>query len=447
MLAKSDIESALDVAQARQVALIESLDDARLAVPYHPGINPPVWEGGHAAFFYEVFLLRPWKKIAPMMPGLDQVWDSFDIDHEDRWVPGVVPSRAATLDYMRRVHESVLGCLAERELTPQDAYLYRYAIFHQLMHVESMIWARQTLGYPPPPFARIPTAAPAGEPGPAEDAAIPGGRYLIGMPARSPDFAGADFAFDNEKPGFEIDLPGFRIARTPVSNRQFLDFVEDGGYRTDAWWSWGGRKWLRARAAADQDPTRPVQSGPPDCPIYWRRQDGAWLTRHFNRWIPLPPDRPVMHVNYWEAEAWCNWAGRRLPTEFEWEAAALGRTAGADRGVFPWGASMNPEYADMDAGALGQCPVTAFAQGDGAFGCRQMIGTAWEWTSSQFLPYDGFAVDMYPYMSTLQFGYHKVAKGGSCATASSLIRGTYRQAYLPQRRDVFVGFRTCAGEG
>ena len=149
MLAKSDIESALNAAQARQVALIESLDDARLAVPYHPGINPPLWEGGHAAFFYEVFLLRPWKKIAPMMPGLDQVWDSFDIDHEDRWVPGVVPSRAATLDYMRRVHESVLGCLAERELTPQDAYLYRYAIFHQLMHVESMIWARQTLGYQP----------------------------------------------------------------------------------------------------------------------------------------------------------------------------------------------------------------------------------------------------------------------------------------------------------
>jgi iron(II)-dependent oxidoreductase len=267
------------------------------------------------------------------------------------------------------------------------------------------------------------------------------------MPARSPEFAGADFAFDNEKPGFEVNLPEFRMSKTLVSSREFLEFVEDGGYRTDEWWTWGGRKWLRAHAAADCDITRPALPTLPEWPIYWRKDAGGWWLRHFDRWIPLPLDQPVLHVSYWEAEAYCNWAGRRLPTEFEWEAAALGRTEAASRCLFPWGADTKSEYADMDAGALGLNPVSAFPRGDSPFGCRQMIGTAWEWTSSQFLPYDGFAMDMYPYMSTLQFGTHKTTKGGSCATSSSLIRGTYRQAYLPQRRDVFVGLRTCAREG
>jgi iron(II)-dependent oxidoreductase len=448
MQSKTEIESGLDAAHRRILALIESLDEARLRLPYHAGINPPVWEGGHAAFFYEVFLLRHWHRQPPLMPGMDNVWDSFDIEHAERWVPGVVPPKGETLDYMRRVHEAVREGIARRALTPEDIYRCRYAICHQYMHVESMIWARQTLGYPPPPFAAPPSPAADALPQPApRDATIPAGRYRIGMPAGSPEFAARDFAFDNEKPGFDIELPEFRISKTLVSNREFIEFVEDGGYADEAHWSWGGRHWLRRHAAADRDITRPGEADPPRCPIYWRRDAGGWRQRHFDRWQPLALDQPVMHVSYWEAEAWCHWAGRRLPTEYEWEVAALARSApgsAESRRLLPWGEAMDARRADLDAGALGQVATTALPESDSPFGCRQMIGTAWEWTSSQFLPYDGFAVDVYPYMSTLQFGYHKTVKGGSCATSSALIRGTYRQAYLPQRRDVFVGFRTCA---
>ena len=168
------------------------------------------------------------------------------------------------------------------------------------------------------------------------------------------------------------------------------------------------------------------------------------MERQFDQWKPLVSEFPVMHISYWEAEAFCRWAGRRLPTEHEWEVAALGNINGQKTRKFPWGDTMDASKVDMDGLHMANIPVTAYPEGDSPFGCRQMLGTAWEWTSSQYLPYDGFAVDMYPFMSTLQFGYHKTTKGGSCATSSILIRGSYRQAYLPNRTDAYVGFRTCA---
>jgi len=152
----------------------------------------------------------------------------------------------------------------------------------------------------------------------------------------------------------------------------------------------------------------------------------------------------VKHVSYWEAQAYCKFAGRRLPSEFEWEVAALGNREQEEFNKFPWGNTMETHRVDMDSKHLARLPVAALPEGDSPFGCRQMIGTVWEWTDSLFFPYDGFKVDMYPFMSTLQFGDHKVVRGGSCATSSILIRGTYRQAYTPDRNDVFVGFRTCA---
>jgi len=248
----------------------------------------------------------------------------------------------------------------------------------------------------------------------------------MGMPHESGGDDPDQFSFDNERPGFRIEVEPFRIARCLVSNAEFLEFVEDGGYANDKVWSYRGCDWLEESGARH-----------PDC---WREQDGTWHLRHFDRWIDLPLSAPVMHVNAWEADAYCNWAGRRLPTEHEWEAAARG----AEGRLFPWGQAMDAARVDMDGTALGLLPVDALAAGASESGCLQLVGTCWEWTSSQFLPYDGFKVDMYPFMSTLQFGDHVTTKGGSCATSSLLIRNSYRQAYLPQRRDAFVGFRTCA---
>jgi len=418
----------LDRTDRRMIALIEDLDDEQLSVPCQPGINPPVWEMGHAAFFYEYFLLRDLYGVDPVMPGYDAVWDSFDIPHRERWSPGVVPGKEETFRYYRRVIDETRDRLASgNSLTDRERYLGQYVIAHQCMHLESLTWCRQTLGHPAPSFA-LPDGpgAPGPERGESGDVEIPGGAYWIGVPRLEPDRMAEDFSFDNERPGFEREIPGFRISRTPVSAGEFLAFVEDGGYRNADHWSFGGRYWLR------------------DCgreaPAYWEKRDGEWTVRRFDRVTPLDPETPVLHLSFWEAEAYCHWAGRRLPTEFEWEAAARGPEARK----YPWGDELDRGRADLDARQLGTAPVTAFPGGASPFGCLQMVGSAWEWTTSQYLPYDGFCVDMYAYMSTLQFGDHKTTRGGSGATSASLVRSTYRQAYHPDRSDVFTGFRTCA---
>lgn len=402
--------------------LVGSLGEDQLAVPYEPGINPPIWELGHAAFFFEYFLLRELYGGAPRMPGYDEIWDSFEIPHRERWRDGVVPGKGETFDYYTRVmRESRERVFDGDEPTPEEAYFTQYCVAHLCMHIESLIWCRQTLGYSAPSFAG--TWEGAVEPV-SGDAPVPGGEYEIGLPTGD----GAEhFCFDNEKPGFWKRLAPFAIAKTLVSCGEFLEFVEDGGYQKPDCWSFGGRHWLRESGASH--------------PVYWERRDDGWFCRRFDRWEPLRPDAPVLHVSFREAEAFCQWAGRRLPSEFEWEVAARGPEAHR----FPGGDGIDDLSAhDLDLRFSGTAPVSALAGGDSAFGCRQMVGTCWEWTTSQYLPYDGFSVDRYAYMSTLQFGDHKTTRGGGCATSSSLIRNTYRQAYWPTRRDVFAGFRTCA---
>jgi len=443
---RSSLIQELKNTQQKIVGLINTLSDDELSIPYHPGVNPPLWEIGHAAFFFEVFILKALDKEESFDPSMDDIWDSFNIDHKDRWKPGMIPPKEKTLHYVDEIHQRILSRIENNEFSQDDLYLYKYAIFHQNMHIESLIWARQIMAYKKMKFPHIDSKKipidSNGDKTSLGDAEIPAGRYWIGMPTESKHFASDDFAFDNEKSGFEIELDSFQISKTLVSNQEFLAFIEDGGYEHEAHWSWGGKKWLRTEHDHGIPPEK--QLNLPKHPIYWKQENGEWLERHFNEWKPLVPDYPVTHVSFFEVEAFCNWAGRRLPTEYEWEAAALANQNKDELRKFPWGDAMDASKVDMDGVHLAHVPVTAYPAGDSVFGCRQMLGTVWEWTSSQYLPYAGFTVDMYVFMSTLQFGYHKTVKGGSCATSSVLIRGSYRQAYLPERTDAFVGFRTCA---
>ncbi|MDR9425502.1 MAG: selenoneine synthase SenA [Marinobacter sp.] len=441
---KAQLLDELELARSRTSELIRSLPEDKLDVSYHPGVNPPLWEMGHAAFFYEVFVFNLLDGTPSYDPSMDDLWDSFHIEHTDRWRRDMFPGREETLEYFNTIYDRVAARIHSRELTDQALYLYRYGIFHQNMHIESLIWCRQTVGYPAPPDFKGDRPAP-GEPV-SGDVEIPAGRWLIGMPGESGAYATDDFAFDNEKPRFEVELEPFEISRTPVSNREFQAFADDGGYRRPELWSFGGRKWLETEidVALVYGSSEPLMRAPKH-PLYWRWHEGQWQERLFDQWQPLNPDSPVTHVTYWEAEAWCQWAGRRLPTEVEWEVAALANRPGEEFRRYPWGnKAPDAALADMDGRSMAQNPVWDYPAGESPFGCRQMVGSVWEWASNQFLPYDGFKVDMYPFMSTLQFGDHKVTKGGSCATSSNLIRGTYRQAYLPLRNDVYTGFRTCA---
>jgi len=293
---------------------------------------------------------------------------------------------------------------------------------HEDMHGEAFAYTRQTLGYPPPAGWLPARASPISESGNG-DVQIEGGTYRLGA------FPPGKFVFDNEKWAHAVQLRPFAIARCAVTNGQFADFVNDGGYRRREWWSDEGWEW-RQREAAGQ-------------PVYWIPQEnGKWLHRFYDRILPLPASHPVIHVNWYEAEAFCRWAGRRLPTEAEWELAS----SGLNKSAYPWGGDPPaPQQAHLDACSLGCVPVSDRAAGDSALGARQMIGNVWEWTATDFLPYPGFVIDPYKEYSQPWFGRErKVLRGGCWVTRSRLIRNTWRNYFPKDRRDIFAGFRTCA---
>ena len=444
-------------ARARTLALVSDLSDEQMIGPYLKTVNPPLWEIGHVAWSQEFWVLRHLRKRRPLLEGGDSLYNSTDVAHDTRWSLRL-PSRKKTLSYMEEVLIRVIEPLGCRDLTKEELYFYLLVSFHEDMHDEAITYTRQTLGYPPPSlkWAEGPKGSTSIGGGPLPgDVEIAGQTFVLGA---TPDLP---FVFDNEKWAHPVDVKAFQIARAPVTNGEFVAFVEDGGYlRREFWsaegWSWletGGtprlehsfsRFWSKQQAGSSGISS---QSGGISHPVYWQREPGGrWLQRLFDAYVPLGAHFPVIHVNWYEAEAYCNWAGRRLPTEAEWELAASGEpdTAGIKR-LFPWDDEPpSPERANLDSRAIGLLEVGALPAGDSAFGCRQMIGNVWEWTASDFQPYPGFVADPYKEYSVPWFGTHKVLRGGCWATRSRLIRNSWRNFYTPDRRDVWAGFRTCA---
>lgn len=428
-----DLAHLLLDSRTRTLALIEDLSDEQLLGPQLPIVNPLLWEIGHLAWFQEKWTLRYLRGEQPLWDAADDLYDSARIPHDTRWsLP--LPSRADTLAYMRRVLERALERLGGHARTADEAYFYQLAAFHEDMHGEAFVYTRQTLAYGPPPSrgscGERELSCAAGALG-AADVGVPGGKFSLGA---TPDLP---FVFDNEKWAHEVFVPPFSISFTQVSNAEFAAFVEDGGYRRPEFWSAAGWQWRQ-----------PVHA---HHPVYWLAvSDRTWHWRRYNEVIALPMKRPIIHVNWYEAEAYCRWAGRRLPTEAEWEKAAAEPSAGTlgpapAKRLYPWGDSPpEPHRAHLDAASDGCIAVDALPGGDSAFGCRQMIGNTWEWTASDFEPYPGFVADPYKEYSQPWFGgTHKVLRGGAFATRSRLVRNTFRNFYTPDRRDVLAGFRTC----
>ena len=404
----------------RTLNLIVDLTPEQWLGPKLSIVNPPLWELGHLAWFQEFWCVRQQQGNAvrpSIIPNADSLYNSATVPHASRWdLP--LPTPAQTLVYLNQVLEKI----SARKLEATDDYFLQLAIFHEDMHAEAFTYTRQTLGYSSPKTRDIVLSSPTSCNG---DATLPGGKYTCGA------IKSNDFVFDNEKWAHEVELAPFAIARTPVTNEEFIGFVEDNGYsRPDLWspqaWAWR----LEDNASA---------------PAYWLKNGVNWQHRVFNRIVPLVFDAPVMHVNWFEADAYCRWAKRRLPTEAEWEAAAaLDQQTGAKR-RYPWGeAHPDASLANLGGELIQPVTVSAFARGDSACGCRQMLGNVWEWTASTFQPYPGFTIDPYKEYSAPWFGNHYVLRGGSFATAYKLIRNTWRNFYTPERRDIFAGFRTCS---
>lgn len=421
-------------ARQRTMDLVADLPDDKLMGPCLPIINPLLWEIGHMAWFQEKWVLRGACGEAPIRRDGDSLYDSSAVPHDTRWdLP--LPSRDDTLAYLRAVRDRVMEKLQQG--TPSEQLMYHaiYSVFHEDMHTEAFTYTRQTLAYPGPRLmatSRSSTTvsrAPSGGALP-DDVEIPGGTVMLGGGHDEP------FLFDNEKWAHPVDVKRFAIARAPVTQAEFAAFVDEGGYRDQRFWSAEGWAWRQSLRA--------------EHPVYWRRSSGRWERRDFDLWVPLEPHRPAIHINWFEAEAYCRWAGRRLPTEAEWEVAAATEPAADGRGFstrkrrYPWGDEPPaPHRVNMDWVAMGCIDATALSDGDSAYGCRQMLGNVWEWTSTTFGPYPGFTADPYKEYSEPWFGTRKVLRGGAWATRSRMLRNTWRNYFTPDRRDVMAGFRTC----
>ena len=410
-------------ANARTIELLQELNAEQLIGPKLEIVNPLRWEIGHVAWFHEYFILRRKYGRGTLHERSDKVYDSIAIHHETRWDLPLL-EMDETLQYITDVEHALLDRLDGGMASEQDSYLYQFTTFHQDMHNEAYTYSRQTLGFPTPDFALAKAEdAPGGAyPG---DASIPGGTFNIGNPKDAP------FVFDNEKWAHPLTVAPFKMAKAQVSNAEFAAFADDGGYEEERFWDDVGWQWR--------------SQGDVIHPVYWLPDGhGKWGLRRFDTVIDLPPDQAVIHVSWFEAQAYCRWAGRRLPTEAEWEFAATTDGHGGKR-AYPWGdETPGAAHANLDGRALGTIDVGARPAGDNIHGVRQLIGNVWEWTETTFSPFPGFAPDDYKEYSEPLFGATKVLRGGAWPTRGRMIDSTYRNFYGPERRDVLAGFRTCA---
>ena len=414
------IAAALRDARDYTRSVYAHLDLASVSFPYVRTVNPPLWELAHVAWFQEHWCLR-WRDGALREPSLmanaDPILNSALIAHADRWN---LPQLTWPLvrDYMSRVLDATLARL-ERE-PAGDKYFYLLSLYHEDMHAEAFRMSLQTLGLPGPSERAI--AMPPAAVIDTEEVVFEGGTLELGSRP------GPDFVFDNEQWAHEVVIAPFALATRAVTQGDYRAFVESSGYTQRNLWPDAGWQW-RERSGLTH-------------PRHWVRAGGDWRVRRFDVSEALDDSIAMMHVSAYEAEAYAAFAGRRLPSEAEWEyAARAGRSDGADR--YPWGGSAMADPAAVNLDNRYGRPVAsaALAAADSAGGLRQMLGNVWEWTSSAFLPYPGFTPGPYREYSQPWFGDHRVLRGGSFATRSRLVHNRWRNFYTPDRSDVFAGIR------
>jgi iron(II)-dependent oxidoreductase len=423
-----ELATRLRAARERTLLLASDLSGEQLLGPRLAIVNPPLWEIAHVAWFQEHWCLRyraPGELAPSLIENADPMYNSAIAAHDTRWELPLLPFDAV-LKYLARVLESVLERLEREPENPVLRYFAELAACHEEMHCEAFTYTRQTLAYAPPHLAIRASVEGGAWPG---DVAVAGGEFSLGAQP------GKRFVFDNEKWAHRVTLAAFSIARAAVTNGEFAAFVDDAGYQRREWWSAAGWAWRNSTLA--------------NAPVYWVKQEGKWLQRVYDQLAPLAPHAAVIHVNWYEAEAWCRWGGRRLPSEAEWEQVSSttpADPAGAGgKRTYPWGEDP-PDVARANLFVVcnATTDVSAFGAGDSAWGCRQMLGNVWEWTADWFDPYPGFVRDPYKEYSEPWFGNHKVLRGGCFATNAGLLRTSWRNFYTPARRAVYAGIRSCA---
>ncbi|WP_084713804.1 ergothioneine biosynthesis protein EgtB [Streptacidiphilus rugosus] len=440
--------AALERARVRTRALTDCLDEDELGAQHSPLMSPLVWDLAHIGNQEEIWLVREGGGAPALRPDLDPLYDAFQHPRDQRPTLPLLPPEPARR-YIAAVRERAFEVLDTAPLGPdEDPLLAQGFVFgmiaqHEQQHDETMLATHQLRRGPAVLHAPKPAPAPADAATLPTEVWIPGGPFTMGT-----DGGDEPWALDNERPAHLVDVPGFWLDTVPVTNAAYQAFMADGGYHDARWWSAAG--WAHR-----------LQAGL-SAPLFWIRAGGGgpegvegadaggevpggWLRRRFGVTEPVPLDEPVLHVCWYEADAFARWAGRRLPTEAEWEKAARHDPAGGRSRRYPWGdADPTPELANLGQRHLQPAPAGSFPAGASPDGVRQLIGDVWEWTSSDFAPHPGFTAFPYKEYSEVFFGPdYKVLRGGAFGVDQVACRGTFRNWDYPIRRQIFCGFRTA----
>ena len=430
----AEIADLLAEARARTLSLISRVSEEDLLRQHDPLMSPIIWDLGHIAHFEEVWLLERATGGTGASEGLRGIFNPFETPRLERGRLAL-PTLAECLEFMDEVRRSALLGLQSLDLASsdpllQDGFVFRLVLQHEYQHNETILQTLQLkLGDPYEALREFSLPDRPQSPAGDEDAMVvfPGGEIEIGTDDRSA-------AYDNERPKHKVTVAPFSIDVTPVTNGSYLKFVEADGYRDERFWDEAGRAWLDESEA--------------DAPKYWERVGGVWHTRVMNRSGPVDPDHPVCHVCYHEAAAFARFSGKRLPTEFEWEAAATWDPTSGRTRAYPWGDEPGtPSMANLDTLSFQTAPVWSYPDNVSPIGCYGMIGDVWEWTSTDFEGYPGYETFPYKEYSEVFFGdEYKVLRGGAWASRASAVRSTFRNWDYPIRRQIFSGFR-CAIDG
>ncbi len=427
--ARSQLEAGLEHYRSRTKQMFLALNDDDVHRQHDSIMSPLVWDLGHVGNFEELWLLRRIDGRPAHDPRLDEMYNPFD---NPRWARGDLPllDRNEALDYIDEVRGDALEIVRRSDLDPanpliRDGYVFRMVIQHEAQHQETILQAldlRDDL--PPYSLGGHRSSATTRTVDDTERIAIPGGTFLQGTDDTTE-------GYDNERPRHPVELETFVIDRFPATNRRYAEFVEGDGYQRSEFWTSDGWDW---RSGLDIE-----------APQGWTPKiGGGWLIRRFGRVLDLDPAEPVQHVSFHEAEAFARFAGARLPTEAEWEKAATWGPEATKPNVYPWGsAAPSTALANVGSLALGPSPVGSFPSGASDYGVEQLLGDVYEWTSSPFAGYPGFASFPYPEYSEAFFDdpEFRVLRGASWATSADVTRNTFRNWDYRIRRQIFAGIR------
>ncbi|MFH9566460.1 ergothioneine biosynthesis protein EgtB [Streptomyces globisporus] len=422
---------ALLAARDRTTLLTDSVDDGELTAQHSPLMSPLVWDLAHIGNQEEQWLLRAVGGREAIRPEIDGLYNAFEHARASRpSLPLLAPAEARTYasDVRGRALKLLEGTPLHEGGGPLERAGFAFGMIaqHEQQHDETMLITHQLRAGPAALTAPAPPAPPepVGKEAIPSEVFVPGGSFTMGTSAEP-------WALDNERPAHRRDVAAFHLDASPVTCGAYLRFIEDDGYGDERWWAPDGWAMVREHGLS--------------APLFWRREAGQWLRRRFGVTEPVPYDEPVLHVSWYEADAYARWAGRRLPTEAEWEKAARHDPVSGRSRRYPWGdEDPTPERANLGQRHLRPARSGAYPLGRSPSGAGQLIGDVWEWTASDFLPYPGFVAFPYREYSEVFFGPgHKVLRGGSFAVDQVACRGTFRNWDLPVRRQIFAGFRTA----